>query len=122
MNTVRKGKPNRHEKITVVLLSGKPVSPTEIRDVFKDTDQESVLYRLSTNIYNIRKDGGIVRVHKTGRAVTGYQLINFTEFNAEGRYIGKAKTPSPSGIEVQKSDNSFTESVEKELVVAKLKG
>jgi hypothetical protein len=88
-NVVRKGRQNRHEKITQVLLSGKSVSPDEIRAVFAGTDQESVLYRLSTNIYNIRLDGGIVRVHKDGRKVTGYQLVNFTEFNAEGRYIGK---------------------------------
>ena len=94
--TVRKGKINRHEKITQVLLSGKPVSPVEIATVFKGTDQESVLYRLSTNIYNIRKDGGIVKVIKNGRKVTGYQLVNFTEFNANGRYVGKAVVAKPS--------------------------
>jgi len=87
--TVRKGKVNRHEKITITMLSGKPVSPQEIADVFKGTDQESVLYRLSTNIYNIRKDGGIVRVVKDGRKVQSYQLVNHTEFNNDGRYIGK---------------------------------
>ena len=86
--TVRKGKQNRHEKITQVLLSGKPVSPDEIKAVFKGTDQEAVLYRLSTNIYNIRKDGGIVKVIKDGRKVTGYQLVNYTEFNDKGRYVG----------------------------------
>ena len=92
--TVRKGKVNRHEKITQVMLSGKPVSPDEIMSVFKGTDQEKVLYRLSTNIYNIRKDGGIVKVIKTGRKVSGYQLVNFTEFNSNGRYIGaQAKAP-----------------------------
>mgnify|MGYP003341107649 CR=1 FL=1 len=90
---VRKGRPNRHEKITVVLLSGKPVSPAEIQSVFKGTDQESVLYRLSTNIYNIRKDGGVVKVHKNGRNVTGYQLMNPEEFNNDGRYIGKQVSP-----------------------------
>lgn len=90
-NTVRKGKINRHEKITQVLLSGKPVSPDEIHKVFAGTDQESVLYRLSTNIYNIRKDGGIVKVHKDGRKVKAYQLVNHTEFNADGRYVGPAK-------------------------------
>lgn len=90
---VRTGKQNRHEKIAVVLLSGKPVSPDEIKACFKDTDQEAVLYRLSTNIYNIRRDGGIVRVHKEGRKVTAYQLVNYTEFSDKGRYIGKqAKT------------------------------
>ena len=91
-NTIRKGKQNRHEKITVTLLSGKPVSPDEIKTVFKGTDQESVLYRLPTNIYNIRKDGGIIKVHKNGRNVTAYQLVNYTEFDANGRYVGLTKT------------------------------
>ena len=94
--TVRKGKVNRHEKITIVLLSGKPVSPQEIAECFKGTDQEKVLYRLSTNIYNIRKDGGIVKVIKDGRKVTGYQLVNFTEFDSNGRFKGvvtKSATP-----------------------------
>ena len=91
MLTVRKGKVNRHEKITQCLLSGKPVSPQEIADVFKGTDQESVLYRLSTNIYNIRKDGGIIRVLKDGLKVSGYQLVNYTEFDANGRFHGPQK-------------------------------
>ena len=82
------GKANRHEKIAVVLLSGKPVTPEEIQAVFKGTDQEKVLYRLSTNIYNIRKDGGIVKVHKKGRTVEAYQLVNYTEFDSNGRYVG----------------------------------
>jgi hypothetical protein len=85
---IRKGKINRHEKITQVMLSGKPVSPDEIRSVFTGTDQESVLYRLSTNIYNIRLDGGIVKVIKNGRKVVAYQLVNFQEFDSNGRYIG----------------------------------
>ena len=50
------------------------------------------LYRLSTNIYNIRKDGGIVKVIKDGRKVSAYQLVNFTEFDANGRYQGPVKT------------------------------
>ena len=86
--TIRKGKQNRHERITQVLLSGKPVSPDEIKTVFAGTDQEAVLYRLSTNIYNIRKDGGIVKVLKDGRKVTAYQLVNHTEFDSQGRYVG----------------------------------
>ena len=90
--TVRKGKVNRHEKITQVLLSGKPVTPDEIAEVFKGTDQEAVLYRLSTNIYNIRLDGGIVKVIKNGRNVQAYQLVNYTEFDAKGRYQGPVKT------------------------------
>ena len=93
--TIRKGKINRHEKITQVLLSGKPVSPQEIADVFKGTNQEAVLYRLSTNIYNIRKDGGIVKVIKSGRKVTGYQLVNFDQFDANGRFKGTSTPAKP---------------------------
>jgi hypothetical protein len=89
---VRTGKQNRHEKIAVVLLSGKPTSPEDIKACFKDTDQEAVLYRLSTNIYNIRRDGGVIRVLKSGRKVTAYQLMNAQEFNTAGRYIGRSKT------------------------------
>ena len=95
MNTVRKGKVNRHEKITQVLLSGKVVTVDEINSVFKGTDQEAVLYRLPTNIYNIRKDGGIVKVFKDGRRVTGYQLVNYTEFDKNGRYVGSTKQAQP---------------------------
>ena len=100
---VRSGKQNRHEKIAVVLLSGKAVSPDEIKACFKDTDQEGVLYRLSTNIYNIRRDGGIVRVYKEGRKVSGYQLVNHTEFDAKGRYIGRQVKVEAPAVEVKET-------------------
>ena len=59
-----------------------------ISAVFEGTDQAAVLYRLSTNIYNIRKDGGIIKVIKDGRKVTGYQLVNNDQFDANGRFKG----------------------------------
>jgi len=103
--TVRKGKANRHEKIAQVLLSGKPVSPAEIETVFKGTNQEKVLYRLSTNIYNIRKDGGIVKVIKDGRKVKAYQLINADQFDSNGRFKGnqqlQTKATPVKSVEVQ---------------------
>ena len=100
---IRKGRVNRHEKITQVLLSGKPVSPEEIQEVFRGTDQEQVLYRLSTNIYNIRRDGGIVKVHKQGRKVTAYQLVNHQEFNSDGRYVGVVKNQKTETTNVQET-------------------
>lgn len=105
---------NRHEKIAAILKCGKPVSPQEIAEVFKGTDQESVLYRLSTNIYNIRKDGGIVKVIKDGRKVQAYQLVNVDEFNDDGRYIGKqakAVTPAPAKVEAPVVATKETETV-----------
>lgn len=99
--TVRKGKQNRHEKITVVLLSGNPVSVAEIQEVFKGTDQEAVLYRLSTNIYNIRKDGGVIKVHKNGRKVTAYQLMNPQDFDSNGRFTNhKSQVSTPAQTQV----------------------
>ena len=103
MNTVRKGKINRHEKITILLLSGKPVSPREIHAVFEGTDQEAVLYRLSTNIYNIRKDGGVIKVLKEGRKVSGYQLMNPQDFNQYGRYVG-SPVVAPVQVAEQEKD------------------
>lgn len=84
---------NRHERVAQVMLSGKPISPEQFETIFKGTDQEAVLYRLSTNIYNIRKDGGIIKVIKDGRKVTGYQLVNIDEFNQEGRFVGRQLKP-----------------------------
>ena len=84
---VRKGKQNRHEKITVCLLSGEPVTVDDIKSTFKGTDQEALMYRISSNIYSIRRDGGIIKVHKKGKEVTAYQLINFEQFDANGRFV-----------------------------------
>lgn len=102
---MHKGKINRHEKVAAVLLSGKPTAVEDIKSVFKDTDQEKVLYRLSTNIYNIRKDGGVIKVYKDGRSVTAYQLVNADEFDKNGRYVGpqpkKVKTPKVAPVQVQ---------------------
>ena len=115
MQAVRKGRTNRHEKITVVLLSGKPVSPAEIQEVFKGTDQEKVLYRLSTNIYNIRKDGGVIKVHKDGRRVSAYQLMNPEDFDATGRF--KMKKSSATSTKSAKVDVATTQSETTEVTV-----
>jgi hypothetical protein len=40
-------------------------------------------------------------VIKDGRKVSAYQLVNYTEFNAEGRYVGTKTqtTPAPQVAE-----------------------
>jgi hypothetical protein len=111
MKKIRTGKQNRHEKITVALLSGKPTSPDEIKALFKGTDQEAVLYRLSTNIYNIRRDGGIIRVTKNGRAVAGYQLMNPQDFNSEGRFVGRKYVETTTTPEVNVETTNELETV-----------
>ena len=80
---------NRHQKFAQVMLSGKPVTPQDFAEVFKGTDTEPVLYRLSTYIYDIKKyEHGVIKVIKNGRKVQAYQLVNFDEFNDDGSYRG----------------------------------
>lgn len=78
-----------HNKIAVILSSGNVVSVDEIKQCFaNDEHAQSLLYRLSTYIYDIRKfENGIIKVFKNGRNVTGYQLINSIDFDSEGRNI-----------------------------------
>jgi hypothetical protein len=40
-----------------------------------------------------------VKVIKTGRAVSAYQLVNFAEFNNDGRYVGKPKAAAQKPTE-----------------------
>ena len=68
------------------------------------------MYRLSTNIYNCRLDGAIIKVIKSGRAVTGYQLVNPDQFDQNGRFKGIV-AKSPSGVAKQSSEQSITQAV-----------
>lgn len=80
-----------HNKIAVVLSSGQPVTVQEIQNIFAGTSIEPVLYRLSTYIWNIKKDGGIVKAIKEGRVVKAYQLVNADEFDKNGYWVGKVE-------------------------------
>jgi hypothetical protein len=75
-------------KIAVVMKKGDPVTVEQFHTVFKDTKVEPVLYRLSTYIWNIKKNGGVIKAIKNGRKVIGYQLLNGTEFDSNGRWVG----------------------------------
>ena len=48
---------------------------------------ENIIYRISTYIYMIKKMGGNVLVHRNGRCVDGYQLLNYKHFDSNGRPI-----------------------------------
>lgn len=78
-----------HNKVAIVMKSGEPVLIEQFAQVFKDTKIEPVLYRLSTNIWNIKNEGGIIKSIKQKRKVVAYQLMNPQEFDANGFWIGK---------------------------------
>jgi hypothetical protein len=84
-----------YQKIAQVLrsagLKGETVSPEEIAASFSsDPVMTKLLYRLSTYVYDIKKNGGVIRVFKDGRKVVGYELINPNAFDEDGRPVSKA--------------------------------
>lgn len=83
-------KQKTYHKFCQVMLSGNPVSPEDFKKSFEgNTELTSLMYRLSTYMYLIRKyEKGVIKVIKTGRSVTGYQLVNASEFNSEGFWVG----------------------------------
>jgi len=93
MKSVKKIQP--YQKIAQVLrsagLKGETVSPEEIAASFSsDPVMTKLLYRLSTYVYDIKKNGGVIRVFKDGRKVVGYELINPNAFDEDGRPVSKA--------------------------------
>jgi hypothetical protein len=77
-----------YNRIATVLKNGDVVTVDQFKTIFAGTKVEPVLYRLSTYIYNIKKNGGVVKAVKDGRKVIGYQLLNGTEFDSNGRWVG----------------------------------
>jgi hypothetical protein len=67
----KQAKPLVWEKVLELLLSGEPVT----KEAF-DAELGHVAYRLSTFMWRVKIEGGVVKVTKTGRKATGYQLMN----------------------------------------------
>lgn len=83
---VAKVKP--YEKLVQVMRTGEPVSPEQFADAFKDDAKMSKnLYRLSAYMWEIRKNGGVVKVAKDGKKVVSYQLLNYAEFDDAGKFV-----------------------------------
>jgi len=59
----------------MVLGNGGVVSLKEIAD----TMQYKAMNRISAEIVTLKYNGGIVKAHKDGRTVVGYELVNFKE-------------------------------------------
>ena len=79
-----------HHKIASVFRANAgPTTMADLEKIFAGTDIEPVLYRISTLIWLIRRDGGIVKVVKDGRKVVSYELINRAEFDDKGFFVGK---------------------------------
>ena len=71
----KSGKPVRWERLLMVLGNGGVVTLKEIQD----TMQYDTMYRIGAEILTLKYNGGVVKAHKNGRNVIGYELVNFKE-------------------------------------------
>ena len=70
--TVVKMKP--WQKVLTLMLTGKPVSVSEIDTLL---GKEIYMYRLSTYMWHIKTNAnGVIKAIKDGRKVTAYQIVN----------------------------------------------
>jgi hypothetical protein len=77
MSRGKSNKPVRWERLLMVLGNGGLVTLKEI----EDTMEYSNMYRISGEIYVLKEKerGGVIKTHKQGRKVVGYELINTQE-------------------------------------------
>lgn len=79
----KSGKPVRSDRLLMVLCNGGKVTLKEIADTMEYPN----MYRISCEVYCIKLNGGVVKTHKDGRKVVGYELVNVQEM------IDKMLTP-----------------------------
>ena len=72
MARTKAGTPIRWERLLMVLGNGGPVTLKEI----EDTMDYHVMSRIGCEIYVVKLNGGVVKVHKDGRKVVAYELVN----------------------------------------------
>ena len=75
MARIKSGQPIRSERLLMALGNGGIISLKEI----EDTMGYSNMYRISAEVYCLKLNGCVIKSHKTGRKVTGYELINMQE-------------------------------------------
>jgi len=71
----RAGKPVRWERLLMVLANGGVVTLEQIQT----TMQYDAMYRIGAELLNMKYRGAVIKAHKAGRKVVGYELMNVAE-------------------------------------------
>jgi hypothetical protein len=95
----------RHELILQVLVNGGPITKEEI----EQTTQYEAMYRLSAVMWWLKRHGAVIRVHKDGRKVVAYELMNIADMtkmlDARGLtaipVVSKTKTKTKAAAKVK---------------------
>ena len=75
MARIKSGNPIRKERLLQVLTNGGLITKRQI----ELTMQYQAMYRIPTELWKLKKMGAIVKSHKDGRTVVGYELLNVDE-------------------------------------------
>ena len=78
MSRTKSNKPVRKERLLMVLTNGGVITKKQI----EDTMQYKAMYRIPTELWKLKNMGAIIRSHKDGRTVIGYELLNVDEMKA----------------------------------------
>ena len=78
MSRTKSNKPVRKERLLMVLTNGGVITKKQI----EDTMQYKAMYRIPTELWKLKNLGAVIRSHKDGRTVIGYELINVDEMKA----------------------------------------
>jgi hypothetical protein len=75
MARIKSGEPIRSERLLMALGNGGIITLKEIAD----TMDYHNMYRISAEVYCLKLNGCVIKSHKTGRKVSGYELVNIQE-------------------------------------------
>ena len=78
MSGTKTNKPVRKERLLMVLTNGGVITKKQI----EDTMQYKAMYRIPTELWKLKNMGAVIRSHKDGRTVIGYELLNVDEMKA----------------------------------------
>ena len=78
MSRTKSNNPVRKERLLMVLTNGGVLTKKQI----EDTMQYKAMYRIPTELWKLKNLGAVIRSHKDGRTVIGYELLNVDEMKA----------------------------------------
>lgn len=84
-------KPNSFNKIVLFMKDGQMKTIDEFKEHFKDDERMSkTMYRLSAYMWSLKnKLGAVIKAHKNGKNIVGYQLMNPKDYDDLGKKLPK---------------------------------
>lgn len=101
MSRTKSNKPVRKERLLMVLTNGGVITKKQI----EDTMQYKAMYRIPTELWKLKNMGAVIRSHKDGRTVIGYELLNVDEMKALLKAEGFDTIPLVTDSSIKKLDD-----------------